>query len=83
MFDVKRTTLPTVSRRSPSIASTSIIGIEVADELRRRHCRVYHGVGYSAATSVTSLTLYNDVRHCRISERILAVFILGYYRTCP
>ena len=37
MYDVKRTTLPTVSRRSPSTASTSIIGIEVADELRRRH----------------------------------------------
>ena len=30
---------------------------------------------------MTSLTLYGDVRHCRIMGRIIAGFILGYYRT--
>ena len=58
--DVKRTTLPTVSRRSPSSASTLLIGIEIANESRRRQWWVYHGVGYSAATSMTSLTLSHD-----------------------
>ena len=35
-YDVmmNRTTLPTVSERSPSTASTSLIGVEVTDESR-------------------------------------------------
>ena len=28
-------------------------------------------------------SLNGDVRHCRIRGRILAGFILGYYKTCP
>ena len=45
---------------------------------------LYHGVGDSAATSMTSLALYGDVHHWRIMGRIVtADFILYYCRICP
>ena len=39
-------------------------------------------IQYLTETSMASLTLFGDVRHCRIRDRILAGFILGYY-ICP
>ena len=49
------------------------------DESHRRQRWVYHGVGDSTATSMTSLTLDGGVRHGRIMGGLITADLILYY----